>query len=219
MCVCFNAHGAEGEYNDCVRLSDHFNLTAPQFMKHRFLHPYRVIVVVCIGVVLLLPAILDRPKYEKYATQWETDGAFVANGRPNPRDFPSRVLRSPDARFWRNYPPAKDKMPAHLRSAPFVLSSNRIIIPVVGFPNSEEAGIYLESETDHQRFWIRDGVLHRTIFSAVGKASTKWTTSPATDQPNCSTTARSRSNSPITTATKPFSKPSWILLQQPARTV
>jgi len=40
--------------------------------------------------------------------------------------------------------------------------------------------------------------------------------SPATDQPNCSTTARSRSNSHITTATKPFSKPSGILLQQPA---
>jgi len=117
-------------------------------------------VAVCASVVLLLPAILDRPKYEKYATQWETDGAFVANGRPNPRDFPSRVLRSPDARFWRNYTPAKDKMPAHLRSAPFVLSSNRIIIPVVGFPNSEDAGIYLESETDHQRFWIRGGGTH-----------------------------------------------------------
>src|SRR6266550_6215416 len=129
-------------------------------MKHPFLHRSRVIVAVCASVVLLLPAILDRPKYEKYATQWETDGAFVANGRPNPRDFPSRVLRSPDARFWRNYPPAKDKMPAHLRSAPFVLSSNRIIIPVVGFPNSEDAGIYLESETDHQRFWIRGGGTH-----------------------------------------------------------
>ena len=31
-----------------------------------------------------------------------------------------------------------------------------------------------------------------------GKASTKWTNAPATDQPNCSTTALSRSNSPIT---------------------
>src|SRR6266702_2235653 len=131
-------------------------------MKHCFLHPYRVIVVVCIGAVLLLPAILDQPKYEKYlaATQWETDGAFVANGQPNPRDFPSSVLRSQDARFWRNYAPAKGVMPAQLRSAPFVLSSNRVIIPVLGFPNSEEAGIYLESETDHQRFWIRDGAAH-----------------------------------------------------------
>jgi hypothetical protein len=129
-------------------------------MTHPFLHRSRVIVAVCATVVLLLPAILDRPKYENYATQWETDGAFVANGQPNPRDFPSRVLRSPDARFWRNYTPAKDKMPAHLRSAPFVLSSNRMIIPVVGFPNSEDAGIYLESETDHQRFWVHGGGAH-----------------------------------------------------------
>ena len=52
-----------------------------------------------------------------------------------------------------------------------------------------------------------------------GKASTKWMKSPATDQPNCSMTARSRSNSPITTATKPFSKPHGILLQQPASAV
>lgn len=116
----------------------------------------------CVGVVLLLPAVLDRPNYEKYlsATQWETDGAFVANGQPNPRDFPARVLRSPDARFWRNYTPAKGKVPARLRSAAFVLRNNRVIIPVVGFPNSEDAGIYLESETNHQRFWIRGGGAH-----------------------------------------------------------
>jgi hypothetical protein len=52
-------------------------------------------------------------------------------------------------------------MPAQLRSAPFVLRNNRVIIPVVGFPNSEDAGIYIESETDHQRFWIRDGAADR----------------------------------------------------------
>ena len=138
-------------------------------MKHPFLHRSRVVVAVCASVVLLLPAILGRPKYEKYATQWETDGAFAANGRPNPRDFPSRVLRSADARFWRNYTPAKGTMPAELQSAPFVLRSNRVIIPLIGFQNSEEAGIYLESETDHQRFGIRDGVLHKTILSAGGE--------------------------------------------------
>jgi hypothetical protein len=132
-------------------------------------------VAVCVGVTLLLPAVLDRPKYKKYlsATQWKTDGgfvangkpnprwetddAFVANGQPNPRDFPSRVLESPDARFWRNYTQEKGRVPAHLWSAPFVLRTNRVIIPVVGFPNSEDTGIYLESETDHQQFWIRDG--------------------------------------------------------------
>ena len=60
----------------------------------------------------------------------------------------------------------------------------------------------------------------RAIRSASpGKASTKWTKSRATDPPNCSTTALSRSNSPTTTATKPSSKPNGILLQQPARSV
>jgi hypothetical protein len=131
-------------------------------MKPSFLHQSWVIVAVCVGVVLLLPAILDRPKYENYlsSTQWETDGAFVANGQPNPRDFPPRVVRSPDGRFWRNYTEQKGIAPAQLRSAPFVLRSDRLIIPVVGFPNTEDAGIYVESETDHQRFWVRGGVAH-----------------------------------------------------------
>ena len=121
-----------------------------------------MVVVVGASVVLLLPVILDRPNYEKYlsATQWETDGGFVANGQPNPRDFPPSVVQPPDARFWRNYTQQKGVVPATLRSAPFVLHTNRVIIPVVGFPNSEDAGLYLESETDHQRFWIRDGAAH-----------------------------------------------------------
>lgn len=121
-----------------------------------------MILAVGASIVLLLPVVLDRPKYEKYlsATQWETAGGFVANGNPSQKDFPSCVLQAPDAQFWRNYTPAKDKTPAHLRSAPFILRSNRIIIPVVGFPNSEEAGIYLESETDHQRFWVHGGGAH-----------------------------------------------------------
>src|SRR5215475_1031191 len=133
--------------------------SAVRFVKHSFPHKYWVIVAVCVGLTLLLPAAVDQPKYEKYlsATQWKTDGGFVANGQPNSRDFPSSVLGSPEARFWRNYTPEKGKMPAELRSDPFVLHNNRVIIPVVGFPNSEDAGIYLESETNHQKFWIRDG--------------------------------------------------------------
>jgi hypothetical protein len=137
-------------------------------MKHPFLHRYRVIVAACIGVVLLLPAILDRPAYRLClkGSEWEPnvaflpDVAFRVHGEPQPGDLPSQVIRSPDARFWRNYLPAKGQMQAQLRSAPFVLRNNRVIIPVMGFPNSEEAGIYLESETDHQRFWIRDGAAH-----------------------------------------------------------
>src|SRR5438094_4780882 len=67
--------------------------TLGETMQHPFLRRYRAIVAICVGVVLLLPAILDRPNYEKHvsATQWQTDGAFVANGQPDPRDFPARV--------------------------------------------------------------------------------------------------------------------------------
>ena len=59
-------------------------------MKHPFLHRSRVIVALSVGVLLLLPTVLYRPNYGKYlaVTQWETDGAFVANGQLNPRDFP-----------------------------------------------------------------------------------------------------------------------------------
>jgi hypothetical protein len=136
-------------------------------MKQYHLRRYSVIVAVCIGVVFLLPAALDRPAYQIYlsATEWETDGGFVATEKPNPRtatwkDLSLCIVRSPDARFWRNYTQQKGTVPAHLRSAPFILRSNRVIIPVVGFPNSEDAGIYLESEIDHRQFWIRNGATH-----------------------------------------------------------
>jgi hypothetical protein len=39
--------------------------------------------------------------------------------------------------------------------------------------------------------------------SSPGPASTKWTTSAAPERPNCKTTARSRSRSPTTAATRP----------------
>ena len=55
--------------------------------------------------------------------------------------------------------------------------------------------------------------------ASPGRASTKWTRSPATVPPNCSTTARSRSNSPITTVIKRSSKPNDRLLHQPDRDV
>src|SRR5262249_1839272 len=97
-------------------------------MKHPFLHRYRMIVAVSASIMLLLPIVLDRPNYEKYvsATQWERDKGFVDNGQPNPRDFPARVLRSPDARFLRNYTQQKGVAPGQLRSSAFVLRTNRV---------------------------------------------------------------------------------------------
>jgi hypothetical protein len=47
-----------------------------------------------------------------------------------------------------------------LRSKPFTIPVRRLIIPVVGLPNSQYAGIYLESELDHKRFGIGPGAAH-----------------------------------------------------------
>src|ERR1700734_925071 len=52
-----------------------------------------------------------------------------------------------------------------------------------------------------------------------GKASMKWTKFPATALPKCSMTAPSKSNSPITMATKPSSSPNGRILKQPAKPV
>ena len=137
-------------------------LTPGRSMKHPFLRGYRVLLAVCVSIVLLLPTVVDRPSYETYlsATQWETDGGFVASGKPN--------RRTANRRDFTHFPitrrPVLDKLYVAERSGggatairPFVLRTNRVIIPVVGFPNSEDTGIYLESETNHQRFWVRVG--------------------------------------------------------------
>src|SRR3984957_11630280 len=51
----------------------------------------------------------------------------------------------------------------------------------------------------------------------LGRMREKAMRSRAKEPPNCSTTGRSRSNSPTETATKPSSKQNKTLLQQPAR--
>src|ERR1700735_3049230 len=51
----------------------------------------------------------------------------------------------------------------------------------------------------------------------LGRMREKAMRSRAKEPPNCSTTGRSRSNSPTETATKPSSKQNETLLQQPAR--
>ena len=56
-----------------------------------------------------------------------------------------------------------------------------------------------------------------SIDFSLGTEATKATKSRAREPPNCSTTARLRSNFPTTMATTPSSKPNARLLQQPAR--
>jgi len=80
--------------------------------------------------------------------------AFVANGQPDPRDFPARVCGHRIHGSGEIIPRKEGARPTAI--CRLRLAHERVIIPAVGFPNSEgDAGIYLGSETDHQRFWIR----------------------------------------------------------------
>ena len=82
--------------------------------------------------------------------------AFVANGQPDPRDFPARVCGHRIHGSGEIIPRKEGARPTAI--CRLRLAHERVIIPAVGFPNSEgDAGIYLGSETDHQRFWIRGG--------------------------------------------------------------
>lgn len=123
---------------------------------------YAIIAVVLFSLVLMLPAFLDRPRYQTYVAtmQWEPNTPFIADGQPARDDFPSSVLQATGVGFWRNYSPQRGVFPGQVCSSFFVLRSRQLIVPVVGFPNSEDAGIYVESETGHQRFPILYGATH-----------------------------------------------------------
>lgn len=123
---------------------------------------YVIILGVFFGLLLLLPVFLDRPSYQTYVAtaHWEAGAAFIADGQPDRKDFPSSILDQSGVRFWRNYSPGKGLSPGRMSSSFFVLESCRLIVPVVGFPNSEDAGLYVESEIDRRQFAIRDGAAH-----------------------------------------------------------
>ncbi len=121
---------------------------------------YIVILGTFLGIVLLLPALLDRPSYQTFdeTAGWDVHTPFVANGEPERKEFfPSSILQNPGVRFWTNYSSERGIFTGQVSSSFFVLKDCLMIIPVFGFPNSEEAGVYVESEIDHRRFAIRDG--------------------------------------------------------------
>jgi hypothetical protein len=130
-------------------------------MNHPFLRGCRVLLAVCVSIVLLLQAVVDRPSYETYlsATQWGLMAVLwlVENQIvEQPTGETLRISRSPDLVLDKQYVAERSGGGA-TAIRPFVLRTNRVIIPVVGFPNSEDAGIYLEPETNHQRLWVRVG--------------------------------------------------------------
>src|SRR6202041_4125150 len=73
------------------------------------------------------------------------------------------------------------------------------------------------STTDPEARLYRKGPGKEAKLCLMGRMREKAMRSRAKEPPNCSTTGRSRSNSPTETATKPSSKQNETLLQQPAR--
>lgn len=128
-----------------------------------------VIVAFCLGALVLLPALLDRPVYQLVLSpeQWVPDANFFGYGKASPRDLPPAVVRSPNLRLWNNYSVATGLAPGRLETLPFLLEKEELFIPVLGFPNSVYAGIYLESQIDKSRIWINAGAAHEQWQSAA----------------------------------------------------
>src|SRR5438270_2389376 len=134
-------------------------------MKSRLL----IITAFCLGALALLPALIDRPVYQLAVSpdQWLPDASFFGYGKAGPRDLPGSVIRSPNLRLWNNYSVETGLAPGRLESMPFLLEQEELYVPVIGFPNSVYAGIYLESQKDKRRLWINAGAAHEQWQSAV----------------------------------------------------
>ena len=115
-----------------------------------------------LSLCLLLPATLDRPVYQLClkSSEWESSVAFLANGEPRAGELPKEIIKSPESRFWRNYSPESPMPVGELLSKPFTVPVRNLIIPVTAFPSSRFTGVYLESESDGQRFFVRPGAAH-----------------------------------------------------------
>jgi len=119
---------------------------------------YFACLTACFCIVALFPALLDRPVYKTAFTDadWTSDGFF--QWQPSPADLPSPLLSV--SLLWRNFSPGTGISPGRLESAPFLLEKANLFVPVLGYPNSQYVGLYLESQVDKSRFWINAGAAH-----------------------------------------------------------
>lgn len=123
-----------------------------------FLKPWFAPIAVILCVLALLPAILDRPLFKVAFSDdgWSPD-TFVRWEEAPPGLPPS--LRS-TLRLWRNFTPERGATAGRLESPVFVLERADLFVPVVGYPDSQYASVYLESQIDQRRFWINAGAGH-----------------------------------------------------------
>jgi hypothetical protein len=130
-----------------------------------FLKPYFVLIAVILCALALLPAILDRPifKVSFSGDGWAPDNFVQLEATP--ADLPP-TLRS-TSRFWQNFTAERGASVGRLESPAFVLERADLFVPVVGYPNSQYADVYLESQIDKRRFWINAGAAHEQWRSAA----------------------------------------------------
>ena len=130
---------------------------------------YFASIAICLAALVPLPALIDRPVYQLVLSpeQWVPDSSFFGYGKAGLRDLPPAAVHSPDLRLWNNYSVATGLAPGRLETLPFLLEKEELFIPVIGFPNSEYAGIYLEFQIDKSRIWINAGAAHEQWQSAV----------------------------------------------------
>lgn len=121
-------------------------------------HPSLILIAGTFCALGVLPAVIDRPVYTAVLldADWKADHFFPweATSTDLATSLPATVL------LWRNYTPETDVSSGRLESPIFVLEKAELFVPVVGYPNSRYAGIYLESQVDRHRFWINSGAAH-----------------------------------------------------------
>jgi hypothetical protein len=125
--------------------------------------PSRLIIfLIAIGSLGVLPLCFDRPIYRLYtgADILAANNGFAANGQPHDSDLPTIILNDARSHFWRNYTPETGVRPAMAHTAWFTSSKNEFFLPVVGFPNSKDAGVFVEAKKDSRMFTVPIGASH-----------------------------------------------------------
>src|ERR1700734_1705819 len=142
--------------------------------------------------------------------------AVSASAGPSPSQPPPTILLGCRS-FWRPRLESPGQLPtdrlAHRRVRSLGSSSSRSERPGDADDHRARRRNRLRRLGGRSRSRIRP----RLDRFPLGRMREKAMRSRAKEPPNCSTTGRSRSNSPTETATKPSSKQNETLLQQPAR--
>lgn len=124
----------------------------------RLTHPSLILIAGIGCALVVLSATLDRPSYKAALSNddWSLD-SFVQY-ESTPADLPPSLLST--LRLWRNFSPDAGASQGRLESPSFVLEKADLFVPIVGYPNAQYTGVYLESQIDKSQFWINSGAAY-----------------------------------------------------------